>query len=1156
MKPSFTVTWLLAIFLVLFGSLIAFAQTETGTITGTVADTTGAVVPSAKVTATSTTNGSIRSTVSNADGLFAITNLQPGLYDVKIEAQGFASVVQKVQVTVGARIGVDAKLKPGATTETVEVVANQEGVTVNTENQTVSQTISARELSSLPTETRDYNDLAATSGSVSSDAGGSTDRGVGFSINGARAASTSILLDGAENVDYFGAGVGQNVPLDSIQEFSILTSNFTPEFGRASGGVVNVATKSGTNEFHGSVYEYYRGSGLGANTPENKATITPDYPNGLPRDRYDRHQAGYSIGGPIIKNKLFFFNNIEWIRVRSAQSRTFLVPTPQFIAASNQATQDFFAAYGNLVKPIETVYTKSEVSAMAGGPGAGTAGTPWGDLPADFPVLGSVSTTIPIDAGGGDPQNSLRGVARIDFNMSDKTQIFARWGAERVNAFVGSNSNSPYQGYNTGYLNRNNNYLLSVTHAFSTTFVSQSKLTFNRLKNLQPVGGTDLPTLFWKGTNTTIGGFRAWLPGYLPGSPGSSIPFGGPQNVYQFEQDFNWAKGHHQWRFGGNYVHMRDNREFGAYEMAPEQLGSNTTGGFSNFMLGQLVSFKSAINPKGANACKYDYSTHSYIQDASCAITLPATTPRFGRNNRYNDYAFYVNDTWKVMNRLNLNLGLRYEVYGVQHNADPSLDANFYYGSGANFPEQYRNGATQVAGKSAIGGLWKPDHNNWGPRAGFAWDVFGNGKTSLRGGAGLFYERNFGNVTFNVIQNPPNYAVVTITPADVGGNLPIYTDNLGPFAGTGATKYIMTPSVRNVSQNIRTAYTETWNLGIEHQLNPSSLVAITYTGSHGLKLYSLEDYNRLGSGVIYNGDDPEVNSNSRMNMQYNVGSYNRGNRGFSTYQGVNLRFQGNNLWKSGLTLVSNYTWSHAIDNLSSTFSDSALNYNTGLLDPFNPGLDKGNADFDVRHRFVFAATWQEPWFKSSSNFLAKHVLGGWEVSPILTATTGTPFTVFDCTNSYLYCPRVFQTGPVSKVNRGVSTGDVNEFSYLAVPTLNADETYYNPMTGWSDIGDCTVPGQGAAAPCPWPSNMARRNSFRGPNSWVLNMGVYKNISVTERVKLQLRGEMYNALNHPNDYIDGNTIDVSSSVDASGNVGLVNVKKYDKRDVQFALRISF
>ena len=1137
----------------MFAALFAFGQAETGTITGTVTDRSGAVVPGAKITVKSTASGYTRTASASGTGNFAIPSLQPGRYEVRVESAGFGAFTRQVEVTVGSRVTVNPALTAGTSEITIDVVENDAGVAVNTTNQTVGQTISAQSITELPTITRNPYSLAATAGNVASDPGGASGRGVGVSINGQRSASTSILLDGGENVDNFSATTGQNVALDSVQEFSVLTNNFTPEFGRASGGIVNVATKSGTNSFHGSAYEFYRGSGLGANTPENKANQALETPSRNQRDRYDRNQFGYSVGGPIIKDKLFFFNNIEWIRVRSAQERRYLVPTPDFIAAADPATQAFFNAYGTLAAPIGRVYTKAELTTPGSGLGAGTVGTPWGNLASTFPVLGEVTRTIPIDAGGGDPQNSILGTARFDYNLSQSTQMFARYNAERATAFQGSNSNSPYAGYNTGYYNRNHNALLSVTHTFAPTVVFQSKVIFNRLKNFQPVNGPDVPTLFWKNTSANILGKRAWLPGYLPGSPGSGIPFGGPQNLYQFYEDLSWVKGNHQFRFGGNYIHMRDNRKFGAYEMAPEQLGGNTTAGFNNFLLGRLVSFRSAINPQGANACAYDYTAHAYIKDASCAITLPATTPKFGRNNRFNDWALYGNDSWKVFPRLTLNLGLRYEVYGVQHSADPLLDANFYFGPGSSFFQQYRNGGTQRAVQTPVHGLWEPDYNNFAPRLGFAWDVFGDGKTSLRGGFGIAYERNFGNVTFNAIQNPPNYAVISITPSDVGGVLPVYTANLGPFAGSGVTKYLTTsPSVRHILQDIRTAYSEMWNMSLERQLMSNTVLAFEYTGSHGVKLYSLEDPNRLGSGVIYLGDDPAVDPFERMNMRYGIGSFNRANRGFSGYNGLNVRFQSTNLWKSGLSITTNYTWSHAVDNLSSTFSDSSYNYNTGLLDPFNPKLDRGNADFDVRHRFVFSGLWQEPFFKNANGFV-KNTLGGWELAPIITAQSGSPFTIFDCTNGVFYCPRAFATGVSTTTGRGTSTG-ANEYQYLTLP---ADiGTYANPLVGTSEFGNCTTPGQGAIAPCPWPSNMLGRNSFRTPNNWNVNLGIYKNFGLTEKLKLQVRGEMYNLFNHANDYIDNSTIDVSSSSDPTGTNGLVMVKKYDKRDVQLGLKFIF
>lgn len=1139
---------------------LTFGQTETGAITGTVTDSTGAVISGATVQVTGVNTGLSRSVITNSTGLYTVPSLQPGVYEVAITQSGFAVFKQQVTVTVGSRLSVDAKLQPGGKNVQVEVTAS-DVAEVNTESPSLSQVVNSTSIVELPTITRNAYALVATAGNVTTDPNGSAGRGAGVAINGQRAASTDLLLDGGENVDTFTATVGQNVPLDSVQEFRVMTNNFTAEYGRASGGVINVATKSGSNSFHGTAYEFYRGAALSANTPENKAAGCPDACSPLPRNNFVRNQFGYSIGGPIMKNKLFFFDSSEWIRVRSSESRQYWVPTPQFIGASAAATQSFFSTYGKLVAPIGETLTKDQLVAT-GAAGAGTAGTPWGDLAGSTPVMGLVTVPIPTDVGGGSPQNTVENVSRIDFNLSQTTQMYGRYALAKSNYFAGTISDSPYAGFLTGENVMNQNFLFSVTHIFSNSFVSQSKVVYNRLNDLQPLNGPPTPTLFFKGSRSVISGKRAYLPGYLPGSPGSGIPFGGPQNVYQFFQDFSLTHGNHNFRFGGMYLHLRDNRVFGAYEEASEQLGTTLTSGLNNFLAGQLVSYRAALDPQGKYPCAYDYTTHTYVQDSSCLITLPARSPKFGRNNRYNDFAFYGQDTWKVVPRLTLTLGVRYEYYGVQHNADPSLDSNFYFGSGSNYFQQYRNGQVMLAQNSPVGGLWAPDRNNFAPRVGFAWDVFGDGRTSLRGGYGIAYERNFGNVTFNVIQNPPNYAVISLSPADVGGNLPIATANLGSFQTSTGSKPLIAPSLRHVSQNIVTAYSEMWNLSLERQVAQNTVLAFEYSGSHGLKLYTLEDPNRLGSGVIYLGDTPTGGfGGPRLNQRYGVGSFNRANRGFSHYNALNIRLQSSNLLKTGFQTTINYSWSHAIDNLSSTFSDSYANYNVGLLDPFNPALDKGSADFDIRHRLVISGVWQEPWMKAASGF-SKYVLGGWELAPIITIRSGTPFSLWDFTNGYFYGNRAMMTGTPS-LTAGGGAGQVmgaNLYQYMSIPTDVGD--YYNPLTLTSEFGMCTVPGQGAQGPCPWPSNMSHRNTFLGPRNWSFDTGIYKNIPINERVHLQVRGEFYNLFNHPNNYIEVNSLDLSSC--GSGPITcIVPVKKgylpdgtADKRDVQLGLKIIF
>jgi len=1013
----------------------------------------------------------------------------------------------------------------------------------------------------LPTLTRNPYDLVNTSGNVAADDnpdGGATYRGVGVAINGQRAASTDILLDGGENVNLFDATTGQRIPLDAVQEFSVLTNNFSAEYGRASGGIVNVATKSGTNAFHGTVYEFFRGSALSANTAENKA-------QDIAKPRFVRNQFGYSVGGPIKKNKLFFFSSTEWIRVRSSVARNYLIPSPQFIAASSPNTQAFMAAYGTLdsnAKAAPAVVTKDGLGYSA----TTLAGLPLlNALPGNFPLFNTVTMSLPTDGGGGAPQNTYMTVARVDFNLSDKTQMYGRYGLESEMDFPGWVSESPYKGYNTGQTTYNNNVLFSVTHIFTPALVTQSKIVFNRLNTMEPIFESDAnapPTAFFAKVSggVRINGVRAYLPGYVPCCYGSGIPYGGPQNVYQFVQDLSWIKGKHQFRFGGEYVQIRDNHTFGAYEEASMLLGSGTPGGLENFLAGQLMSIQVAVDPQGKQPCPYNYTTMSPVASAACTVTFPVGPPRFSRNNRFNDVAFYANDSWKIHPSLTLTLGLRWEYYGVQHNSDPKLDANFYFGAGSNWWERYRNGSAMPALQSPVGGLWEPQYHNFAPRLGFAWDVFGNGKTSLRGGYGISYERNFGNVTFNVIQNPPNYFVLTGSPADFGGSLPITVSNYGPLAGSSGTKALPAASLRHVSQDIKTAYSEMWNLNVQHELVKNTVLSLEYTGSRGLKLYSLEDPNRMGSGIIYLGDDPAVNPVSRLNDRYSYGSYNRGNRGFSQYNAFNVGFRTQNFRDKGLTFVVNYTWAHAIDNLSSTFSDSGMNYNTGMLDPFNPGLDKGNADFDIRHRLAISGMWEPPYFKNSDNKLVKHLLGGWGLMPIVTIRSGMPFTLFDTTNGFYYSARVQLMGPTNTADKNT----VLNPNVLNIMTINAaagSAIYYNSLTGTSEFGDCTVPGEGAQHPCPWPSNMTARNAFTGPGAWFANFAIHKKVQLTERVGLQFRAEMFNLFNHPNLYTEAGNLDMWSNsycttLTATTQSCGISGKKFDNRDIQLALKFIF
>jgi outer membrane receptor protein involved in Fe transport len=651
----------------------ALAQGETGQINGVVTDQNGAVVPGATVTARSERTGATRTATTDQEGNYQFTNLQPGRYQVSVAAQNFQEVKRAVEVTVGARATENIQLGVAAQEARVEIVAGASVSEINTSDQQVSEVIPERLITELPTINRDPYQLIATVGNVSEgdpSTAGPAPRGAGgFNINGQRASSTSILLDGGENVDNYTASVGQSVPLDAVQEFRVQTSNFTAEYGRASGGIVNVVTKGGTNDFRGSLYAYNRNSKFASNTFENNA-------NGTPRDQFNRNQFGYSIGGPIVKNKLFFFNNTEWTRLRSTGPRTVVVPTPELLAASNVNTRNFFNTYGQLRSNAQLgrVFTVGEIVRDFG-----VGGNEFGALPENLPAFRRVTYNYSQDVGAGIPQNSYQTVIRADYNISNRTQFYARYAAEVISQLEGTNADSPYQGYDTGLQELNNNFLASLTHQFTSNLISQTRFTLSRPRDLQPLGERPAgPTLyFFANTAATLNNLVA-LPGYLPFNPGSAIPAGGPESSYQFSQDLTAVRGNHTIKFGGMYVRVMNDRTFGAYQNAVETLGGGLKAALDNFVKGQLLQFQGAINPQG--------------RFPGQSITLPVEPPNFSRQNRYNEFALYGQDSWRIRSGLTLNLGLRYEFYGPQRNADPNLDSNFYFGSGSNIFERIRNG--------------------------------------------------------------------------------------------------------------------------------------------------------------------------------------------------------------------------------------------------------------------------------------------------------------------------------------------------------------------------------------------------------------------------------------------------------------------------------
>ena len=957
--------------------------------------------------------------------------------------------------------------------------------------------------------------------------------GVNFSLNGQRNSGTEILLDGVENVSVFADGIGITVPIDSVQEYRVITNNFSPEYGRASGGVVAVATKSGTNAFHGGLWEFNRISATTANTVANAQA-------GVPKGQYTRNQFGGAVGGPIFKDKLFFFGATEFTRVRSAANSIAVVLDPAFLAVGPANLQSFITTYGGTPKATNLSTT---TNAQAGAAASTATGVLYPQFPGSLPLFDNVSYLAPGDAGGGLPQNTYNVVGRVDYTLGQKTQVFFRFVDYHEIDQAGAAFASPYSQYNVGESNIGHAYLLSAAHEFSASVSTLSKLSFTRtnVSNTFDNSLFNVPTLF-VGPNAsdplTQKPFQ--LPGFYSTNPGNGgLPFGGPQNTIQFNQDVNVTKGRHNVQGGAQILYIQENNAYGAYAQANEEIGNSAAKGLAGIPTGNLYEYQAAVNPEGTTPCARNAYTGALEAPNTCLVNLPATKPQFARSDRFHDWAAYAQDQWKVTPKLSLNYGTRYEYFGVQHNNNQNLDANFYYGSGSSLPEQIRNGSVLTVPNSPIKKLWNPQYGTVSPRIGFAYDIFGNGKTSIRGGYGISYERNFGNVTFNLIQNPPNYAVVVLKPTTQGGiPVPITNSNTLTSSNPAVTAISLPPtSLRHVDQNIRTAQTQFHSLSIDQQLGRGTVLELTYNGARGIHLYDIKNYNIPGSGNLYLGDpvtDPVSGNQALTSLNpHFANDNNRGSNGDSYYNSLNVQFTTQDIHHSGLSLVANYTLAHALDDLSTTFSETAGSsaFTLGYTNPFNPALDHGNSDFDIRHRFIVAPIYRTPYFFKDKGGYLKQLLGGYEVTGIYSVRTGTPFNFYDSTNdsSGYGVPRYNPATPVTQhtfksIPGGQDGGGANTYTLTGPSALPVDVPFGNPaLLGVSDLG-------------PYPTTMVARNSFRGPGAYNLNVSLSKTFPIHERLNFELRAEGFDVTNHHNLYIQETNLDAANyqGVDASGN----------------------
>jgi hypothetical protein len=1185
--------------MVFFSCAIVSAQVETGQIAGIVSDQSGAVLANASVIAANTGTNAERKTQTSSAGAYNIPGLIPGNYTITVNASGFKPFSAKVEVTVGGHVTLDARLSITSDTINVEVVA-EGGLQVNTQTPELSQIVDTKDLAQLPSLTRNPYDFVALSGNVSNGDNTTTGansgqslsaRGVGYSLNGQRESGTEILLDGVENIGVFSLNVGEDIPLDAVQEYSVITNNFAAEFGRASGGVVNVTTKSGTNKYHGSAWEFNRLSAYTANTYENDAANVAAGSVVDPKGKYTRNQFGFQIEGPVFRDKLFFAETTEFTRVRSSATETEEILDPSFIAQLPSNIQSYFSHYGTGASSTSGATTTAGQLAAASSPLVVNPINGTTAVASAQSVFDTVNFTAPFDAGGGVPQNTYSLVGRVDYNPSDKTQMFFRFGRESINDFKGSNSYSPYSQYDTGTTELNQSYLYSLSHSFSSNLFASAKFSFTRFNTATSFDTSlvDTPNLMFVPGTDPVTSSAIGLPGLEnanePGSGG--LPYGGPQNTIQFVPDVSWTKGKHAFRFGAVYTYIQMNNTYGAYQQAVEELGATAQDSMDDLVNAagnpngsQLVAFDARVNPQGKLPCYLTIYGTEPTDTSTCTVTPPLSSAVAGRSYRYNDWAIYAQDSYKITPQLTLNYGLRWEHYGVQHNNNQSLDSNFYYGSGSNLEEQVRSGGVLISNKSSAGGFWKARWGTLAPRVGFAYDVYGNGKTSLRGGFGISYERNFGNVTYNASFNPPASAVLSdVCSANNANCSTVVTNNdLGPLGLSTSPAQALPPvELRFLDPNINTAQTQFWSLAVQQQLSRSTVVELSYSGAHGVHLYDMENVNQPGAGQAYLGDSLVTGSAcsatgfvneatgvdeclTRPTSQYS--SINRrGSNGISSYNALNLKVQTQNIHDTGLTVVANYTWSHSLDELSSTFSDSLQGGSgdigsLGYTDLQNPKLDWGNSDYDIRQRLAVTPIWETPWFKSGKG-LIHEVLASWNLSGIFTIRNGIPFTIYDYSNveNYYTIPRLTPTTPITnyKVGSPQESGTAGTFNALTLPVPSSTAPL-NSALGISDLG-------------PFPANMTHRNAFRGPGAWNADLALDKKFPVTERIGIEFRAEGFDVFNHHNFYVNdtnlyydysGTTLTPLTVTELKGGLGsLATGGNHDERRFgQFALKVDF
>ncbi len=1109
-----------------------WAQEITGVIRGTVKDPSGAVVPNAVVTVTNTDrNQVIRKISTNNTGEYVAPLLPVGHYTVTIEAPGFKKFTQTaIELNVNDRLTVDAALQTGNATETVNVEADP--LQVNLQSATQEGLISGTQVRQLPLNNRNYEQLVTLQPGVTSNAADSLYVGVtnpsggvnvvSFSVNGNRNSGNNWTIDGADNVDH-----GSNLTLlvypsvDGIGEFKVLRSNYNPEFGRSSSGQINVVTRAGSSSFHGSLYEFFRNDVLNANNALNNHV-------GKPKDVLRYNDFGGTFGGPFFipgvyntnKDKTFFFFSEEVRRVTTPVRTVSTIPTtaelggtfPVPVCVAIDATGACTATGTQIttVNPIAAAYIQDIFSKV---PPPGPDGTLVSTAPGVFnyreelirvdhvvnqklALMGrfindSIPTTEPFGIFG--PQSNLPGVANTKTNSPGR-QVMGRatmqFNDHTLNEVGYAYSYGAIVSDPTGLLARQN--APNVVNAINLPYTS----TLNRV-----------PNVFFDDGFDGIAGF------------GQYRDYNRNHNVFD---NFAYSRGTHSFRFGFTYNHYQK-KENAAGDNVGNYFFDSTNAPASDDVTARLQDWANFL---------LGFASDSFVQS-------PVDTTADIRQNLYEAYG---QDEWRIRPNFTLSYGVRYSYFPTPYGANKNLttfDPSVFNPAAAPLVDAT---GSLVAGTGnplngvIVGGVASPygryitrqDKTNFAPRIGIAWDPFKDGKTSIRGGYGIFYDAvAAGLIEDNVFNNPPFIS---------GANFGPLT-NISTAGSAGALSSTIPPGLWTTDPRWTTPYSQQWNLDLQQEMGRGFIIDIGYVGNKGTHLVGVRDINQVAPGAVVAAGlaapgelwPGGTASGRKLNAL-------RPFRGWSSIGQIAPVFNSNyhalqtsleKRFGSNTLLNISYTWSHAL-------TDNQTDRSSGLQNTFCQACDYGRSQLDRRHVFTANYVWDMPWLRNAGG--AKGVvLGGWQLSGILTVNSGLPFTVFS--SRAAGDPAASGLNSDGPPNNGrPATPRPNQ---IGNPNIDAPKTW----DAWFNAAAFTDPT--TAQPF---GGTARRGAVNGPGLWRYDMSLMKAFRITERSNLQFRAEAFNLFNHTNFQSIGTTR-------GTGTYNSVTAVR-DPRIVQLALKFQF